>query len=921
MRKLYSQKPDLQKIIYPLVIVFVLVLVYRTFLSADVRVATDFPNLSQEYISEYLSPPFAWKVDTAEGFGEYSLSTRWIYPLELLYGLGANLGFPYWLLQRVFGVFLILAIGVYTSQRLGEFFGVGQVGKIFIGVVLLINSYLILLIDGGQFSVGLAFVTLPLVFVRIVGSVDENIKQKIISALLLVLLGVFDIRFVYLLVALVGLYAIWDLLWIRKRARFINWIKEISILAVIFMLLNAYWILPLILSPSGLVPRAYNLSNEVGGFSFTQLKHAILFHQPHWYKNAFGLVERVRKEFIVFPILALIGFIISNKNKKTIFLAILTMVSVFLIKGDSAPLGGLNQVIHSHVPGMFIFRDTTKFFVYLAISYSVFIAIFADKVSTAIKPKILKHSFLILSLVTLLVFSWPVLFGKMTGTFSTPSDLERYDELLRVVEEDPEFSRTLWVPSRPALGKSIAGKPILEGHRILNNHTFQSGVVGTYETMNFLRDTNYVSDLLELSSVRYIAYPYPDTSKKQLNKDEIEYFGYFSGQLSSLGWLDTLSSDPPLALYKNPDSKEMVYLANNTYNTIGSVRILEELKDLGVELSNNALIFNEKGRYASLDKLDNQFTAIVYKKGETDLEMSFVETQKIFDPTKHIVDASGNWWVKRHGELIGWRGFLQEKHGLDDVEFTYGSDKLVLEGPADFKVNIKEKGTLYARVARSTKSSELVFDQNGNSVQVITAKDKPSTTTLVVHGNEEVSDIEIIYEDIEYRWTEVGPINSGYLDIHSEGDINIITNLAVLGDEDILKAKDEIIALKANKKLISWSELSDNDKIELFSTATNAKADYEEISPVSIKIRVASIDDPVTLIFNNVYDPRWEMDNRNSYEIYGLFNGFELTEDGEYLLYFYPQKFVNFGFMVSVTSAIVMIVFLLFPKISKILSR
>ena len=60
-------------------------------------------------------------------------------------------------------------------------------------------------------------------------------------------------------------------------------------------------------------------------------------------------------------------------NGAIIFFALLGLVGAFLAKGASPPFSEINSWLFQNFPGMNMFRDSTKFYSLIALSYSVLI--------------------------------------------------------------------------------------------------------------------------------------------------------------------------------------------------------------------------------------------------------------------------------------------------------------------------------------------------------------------------------------------------------------------------------------------------------------------------------------------------------------------------------------------------------------------
>src|SRR5207247_1280407 len=81
-------------------------------------------------------------------------------------------------------------------------------------------------------------------------------------------------------------------------------------------------------------------------------------------------------EFLVIPIFAYSGLLfLKNAKKPRVLLsfAFIGLVGAFLAKGANEPFGILYLWLFDHFPGFIMFRDPSKFYLLVAIAYSILI--------------------------------------------------------------------------------------------------------------------------------------------------------------------------------------------------------------------------------------------------------------------------------------------------------------------------------------------------------------------------------------------------------------------------------------------------------------------------------------------------------------------------------------------------------------------
>lgn len=157
----------------------------------------------------------------------------------------------------------------------------------------------------------------------------------------------------------------------------------------------------------------------------------------------------MKPEFLLLPVLSYFSLLIVTKverlkeKKSILFLSLIGILGAFLAKGANEPFGGLYFLAFDFIPGFSLFRDPTKWYVLIAISYSMLIPFGISEVYNFLK-KSRYFSFLnskfafffdvinLQNLFLLLVFSYlffiikPAWVGNLSGTFEKTLILPKF---------------------------------------------------------------------------------------------------------------------------------------------------------------------------------------------------------------------------------------------------------------------------------------------------------------------------------------------------------------------------------------------------------------------------------------------------------------------------------------------------------------
>jgi hypothetical protein len=225
---------------------------------------------------------------------------------------------------------------------------------------------------------------------------NSLIKNRLIVGLILSIQVMWDLRIAYITLIGIFLYYIINQFTGSRAKELKNWrvVRNVffvfGIPFLVVLGLHFYWILPLLMTwrnggtPIQNLGSAYTTTGAVEYLSWAKFEQTISLLHPLWPESVYGKVGFMKPEFLIIPI---IGFssllfarmktngkrILANERINILFFALLALVGAFLAKGSNPPLGGVYLWLFGHFPGMIMFRDASKFYTLIALSYSVLI--------------------------------------------------------------------------------------------------------------------------------------------------------------------------------------------------------------------------------------------------------------------------------------------------------------------------------------------------------------------------------------------------------------------------------------------------------------------------------------------------------------------------------------------------------------------
>ncbi|GEM_PF-1276033 len=891
-----------------LLLILVLIIVFGRLFLPGPRAAGDFPFSSSETVREGFNIPQVWS-SRGNGMGRYVLSTLWAWPVDFLYGMGAFLGLDFSVLERIIGIFPVLVFGIFGISRLLRRLGVSGIGKMASILVYVANSYLILLIDGGQLSVAMAYAFLPLTFLTFEDSLEGNLRKKILAGLAVSILGFFDLRFVFVFLLILLLKFVYELLFLHSREWphfLLSWFRSGLVILLVMVGLHSFWIFSSFLAKPPQLPAGYLRKEQTQFLNFANIGHATLLLQPHWFKNVFGKVTHLKADFFLIPLLVFLAPILRKRDKTLGFWLFVLLVGIFLVKGSNPPLSEIYAWLFTNIAGFSFFRDSTKFFVLIALSYSVLVGIAVNELNKKIAWL---ARFLPLGIfLYFVIIMRPVWLGKMTGMFSLPVYQKEFSFLENVLKSDENWGRVLWIPTRFPMGYSSLQHTALSATDLTEIRPFITGNVGTYEIFNFIRESKFVSQLFDVAGISYVVYPYPDERREDLNEDEREYYQIFLNQLVSLDWLSVIKNESKVPILKTLKHQNHIFVAPKFWWVVGSDRIYSDLVSIkDFDLSKNAIIFLEENTdlFGKFIKYPNS-KVILYDKNTIDLAVSSLDSEDLIFPAKNLTLSPNDsgWWKREASDFLSWRFFLQEKYGVDNLDFDLSGGWAVGEGNLSLKIkNAKlKKGTLLlARVMESSKGGVIRFYQDSKLIgEVNTLLTAPKKIEIKLTGYQDVPDKYFIYDEANIRWFEIGKLeSSGEITIEVSGGINVLNALVGIEEQRWELLKRNVQDLVTNAKALFWSDLSDNEKISLFTIKEIPEVEYLRKNPTEYWVKVKGLKEPSFLILSEQYDKFWQMNEVSSLPAYSFLNAFMVEKDGFYKIYYSPQKYVLPGLVIS----------------------
>ena len=264
------------------------------------------------------------------------------------------------------------------------------------------------------------------------------------------------------------------------------------------------------------------------------------------------------------------------------FFALLAILGTFLAKGAQEPFGIVYQWMFTHVPGFAMFRDPTKWYVLIALAYSILIPFTLKQLSElfrslqqVVSSKAKKTNSILLTtnyiLLATFLFFWfftirPAVLGQLGGTYVAQTVPQEYAELEHFLQAQTNFARTLWVPRLQRFSYGTLDHMQIESEPLF--------AVTTAADLKVKLEAPTGKALLEDLGIGYVMIPYDSlgelflSDRKYDKKKRQEYETVLDG----VGWLTKIRSGN-LTIYQTPRHRDLFWVSTNESITYRRIRM------------------------------------------------------------------------------------------------------------------------------------------------------------------------------------------------------------------------------------------------------------------------------------------------------------------------------------------------------------
>jgi hypothetical protein len=345
-------------------------LVHYQWLTTAPLSAGDWGWVSEEKLRTWFPWPTVW--DPTTGFGVKNFAGSNTSPLEAVLGLLSRVGVTWGLTEKLVFFWPFAALSFFAPWLFAREILRSPHWALLSALIYASSTYLLLVSTGGQLLVAMAEVLAPLVLWAFVRALRRlSVADAVLAGLLVAVQAAYEVRITYLTGLLCALYLLILLVGQPDIRIAVNRAWLAALPALILLGTQLYWLVPLTTyrGDPGL-PIA-----SAPWQAFMRIGHAFTGVHPFWTGAAPTIfrVNPLNPVFFVFPLIAFTVLLIRRGQPEILWLCLAALTSAFLIKQNNPPFGAIYDWLFYHFPGWSLFREASKLFFIVAISYAVLI--------------------------------------------------------------------------------------------------------------------------------------------------------------------------------------------------------------------------------------------------------------------------------------------------------------------------------------------------------------------------------------------------------------------------------------------------------------------------------------------------------------------------------------------------------------------
>lgn len=562
----------------PLILLVLIAVIthFTWFLDFSILSYGDWGFFFQETQQELMKFGEVWNNNS---FGKVFFSLP-MFPVYFIFGYLAKF-FPFSVSERLVYAWPSILFALVGSYYLGKYITKSRLGGFVASVVFTFNTYFIIL-RAGHLTLAVSFAIAPLLLYFYIRAFKEsNVLFSFISAILLTLSSYYEFRAFYIVfwsLAFLAFFLFLDKFHTTKgKLLSKNNLKSLLLSIVPFgivIIMNFFWIVPIFFTNT--ISSSGTFTNNLFGNSFMSISSAMTLFHPFWTYSipSFFTKQPVFVFMWIIPITAFLGWMLNRKNRLLLYFAFISILGIILVKQANMPFPGFYHWMFNNFPGFYAYRESSKFYYFIALGYSVLLASFSVWISQKFKKGIRRRISNVLVGVIVFIFlinTVPILTQEI-GTLYVPKEIPQdYLQFKDKLSLDEDYFNILWVPMDSRWGFYSSEKSKSNMRDVIKNYNYidtsKLNILPVKERFLALMVHDQFDSFLDSTSTRYLVVAIEDVEN---NDNFYDIYGKRLDYVNTIGSLDFLDrvdfGTKELVVYENRDYSPIISLLDRENN-------------------------------------------------------------------------------------------------------------------------------------------------------------------------------------------------------------------------------------------------------------------------------------------------------------------------------------------------------------------
>jgi hypothetical protein len=499
------------------------------------------------------------------------------YPYLYSAGLLARAGLPTSIIQRIIFFWPMIIAGSIGGYLLVKKVSGNSLGGFVGSIVINLNTYFIVS-SSNHITIATAIAWFPLTFYLFILLTEKPSPWRALACSVpLFVIGFLEFRIFYVCCFPLLLYYFFSFQAGKEKKGILLFTLLYFSPIVIVALLNAYWIIPYFWGglKGGLEGVTVGRPIFIGGTIGTNplLNSLTLFH-PMWSGGELVTfsVHQIPYYWFFLPLIAFSALIFNKlrRNGTVLCFSLIALVGIFLCKFYFPPFPGAYEWLYRNFPLFNAYREPSKFTFLIYISYSVLIGCLIGQLLIMARgdtwKKAITFMLAVLIAIPFLFNAVPVVTGSAGALFIPRSVPDEYNIIKTFIMEQPDFCRTLWVPTYSRWSYYDDAHPRVSCVSALSEDWIKAldkDHEDTFKPENIMYalERPFSHELLRSSSIGYVIVP---AQPAQKDDDFYVYYGgnrqFFIDRLDKLDYLERIDiGTKETVVYRLKDFRPGVY--------------------------------------------------------------------------------------------------------------------------------------------------------------------------------------------------------------------------------------------------------------------------------------------------------------------------------------------------------------------------